>query len=49
MGQLKAAEPLLDEALAGRRRVLGDQHPSTLNALSHMMNVRRRLAMQTEE
>ena len=32
-GKLGDAEPLYREALAGKRRTLGDEHPSTLNSI----------------
>ena len=35
-GDLRGAEPLFREALAGAQRVLGDAHPSTLTALGNL-------------
>ena len=32
-GKLDEALPLLEEALEGRRRVLGDDHPNTLETI----------------
>ena len=36
MGELDAARPLYEEALAGRRATLGDTHPDTLTSINHM-------------
>ena len=36
MGELQEARELYDEALQGRREVLGDHHPDTLNLISNM-------------
>ena len=35
-GDLSAAQPLLREALEGRRETLGDQHPKTLAAIKNL-------------
>jgi tetratricopeptide (TPR) repeat protein len=35
-GKLGEAEPLYREALAGRRRSLGDEHPSTLTSINNL-------------
>ena len=35
-GDLAAAEPLLREALEGRREVLGARHPKTLAAIKNL-------------
>jgi hypothetical protein len=35
-GQLEEAEPLLREALDGRRETLGDRHPATQNSISNL-------------
>jgi len=35
-GKLNEAEPLFREALEGRRRTLGDTHPSTLNSINNL-------------
>jgi tetratricopeptide (TPR) repeat protein len=35
-GKLSDAEPLYREALAGRRRTLGDEHPSTLSSINNL-------------
>jgi non-specific serine/threonine protein kinase/serine/threonine-protein kinase len=46
LGKLDAAEPLYREALEGRRRKLGDEHPSTLtsiNNLSALLHARGKL------
>ncbi len=39
LGKDNDAEPHLVESLAIRRRVLGDEHPNTLNSISHMGRV----------
>ena len=36
MGELEAARPLYEEALAGSRATLGDTHPSTLTSIYNM-------------
>ena len=38
-GRYEKAQPLLDEAVRGRRRVLGAKHPETLEALSMLGTV----------
>ena len=35
-GDLGAAEPLLRQALEGRREILGNRHPSTLSSIYHL-------------
>ena len=38
-GEFAAARALHERALEGRQRVLGDQHPETLNSLANLENV----------
>jgi tetratricopeptide (TPR) repeat protein len=42
-GQYEQALPLQEKALAGYRRVLGDDHPATLASMSHLAETRRAL------
>ena len=37
--QYGQAQPLAEEVLAGRRRILGADHPLTLNALQNLAGV----------
>jgi hypothetical protein len=41
MGDLQGARDLLEQTLAARRRVLGDDHPHTLVSMSHLAETRR--------
>jgi hypothetical protein len=43
LGDLQGAYDLLEKALAGRRRMLGDSHPDTLTSMSNLARVRREL------
>jgi tetratricopeptide (TPR) repeat protein len=42
-GQYRQALKLLEQALAGFRRVLGDDHPTTLTSMNNLTEVRRQL------
>jgi tetratricopeptide (TPR) repeat protein len=42
-GQYPQAVTLLEQALAGRRRVLGDDHPDTLESMNNLATTRRSL------
>jgi Tetratricopeptide repeat len=43
LGDSHGARELEEQALAGYRRVLGDDHPSTLRAMDNLAAVRREL------
>jgi hypothetical protein len=43
LGDLEGAHVLHDQALAGRRRVLGDDHPDTLQSTNNLAAIRREL------
>jgi hypothetical protein len=41
LGDLDGARRLFEQAFAGRRRVLGEDHPDTLASMSQLGEVRR--------
>ena len=43
-GQFQLARELHEQALAGRRRVLGEEHPDTLTSMNNLANVPRQLS-----
>jgi Tetratricopeptide repeat len=43
LGDLRDARDLFEQALAGRQRVLGDDHPATLDSMDSLAAVRREL------
>jgi hypothetical protein len=43
LGDLHDARDLLEQALAGRRRVLGEDHPDTLRSIKDLTQVQRDL------
>jgi len=43
LGDLQGAQDLYEQALAGRRRVLGDDHPDTLASMTNLAETRREL------
>jgi hypothetical protein len=43
LGDLDGARMLLEQALAGRRRVLGDDHPATLTSMNNLAAVKQQL------
>jgi hypothetical protein len=42
-GQYRQALTLEEQAAAGRQRVLGDNHPNTLQSMNYLAAVRRQL------
>lgn len=46
LGDLPGARDLHEQALAGRRRVLGDDHSDTLTSMNNLTQVRRELGEQ---
>jgi hypothetical protein len=43
LGDLQGARELFEQALAGRRRVLGEDHPDTLRSIKDLTQVQRDL------
>jgi hypothetical protein len=43
LGNLQGAYQLFEQAVAGRRWVLGEDHPDTLTTMNNLADVRRRL------
>ena len=43
LGDLHDARDLLAQAVTGRRRVLGDDHPDTLGSMNNLTTVRHEL------
>jgi hypothetical protein len=43
LGDIDGARELFEQALAGRQRVLGDDHPDTLASMNNLAAVRRDL------
>jgi hypothetical protein len=43
LGDLAGARELFEQALAGSRRVLGEDHPDTLQSINDLAAVRREL------
>jgi hypothetical protein len=43
LGDPDGARELFEQALAGRRRVLGDDHPATLSSMDQLADLRRQV------
>jgi hypothetical protein len=41
LGDLDGAHKLLEQAVAGYRRVLGDDHPDTLNSVNNLAAIKQ--------
>jgi hypothetical protein len=48
MGRFKDAEPLLTRALALRKKILGEDHPSTVRTQDSLANVQENMSRHSE-